>query len=89
MINFVDDTFNDNRSISDASSSVGKDENSNGRSTNRVMVKIKIANPKENANPTSKTYAGIGRIIIKITAISAKANNNVGFNKIRCINLTR
>ena len=45
---------------------------------NSVLVKIRIASPKEAARPTSSTQAGIGRIIITITASSASAISTVG-----------
>lgn len=59
---------------------VGNEEKSNGRSMNNVIVKIRIASAKDAASPTSKTQDGMGKIIIKITDISATANKIVGLN---------
>ena len=78
MISFVDDTFSDSRSMSAASRMVGKELKSRGRSMNSVMVKIKMAREKLPANPTSKTIAGIGKIIMTMIAISAIARRTVG-----------
>ena len=78
MISLVDETFSDSRSISEASSTVGKAEKSSGRSMNSVTVNIRIASANEAARPTSSTQAGIGRIIITMTAISASASRTVG-----------
>ena len=83
MISFVDETFSDNRNISDASSTVGKAEKSRGRSMNRVTVKISIASAKEAARPMSKIHAGIGRIIMTMIAISAMASSTVGWKSSR------
>lgn len=80
MMSLVEDTFIESRSISDASRTVGKAEKSSGRSMNNVTVNIRIANAKEVASPTSKTHAGMGRTIITITAIRAKASRIVGLN---------
>ncbi len=83
MISFVEDTFSDSRNIRDASRIVGKDEKSSGRSMNRVSVKIKMARAKEVARPTSNTQAGMGRIIMTMTVISARASRTVGENRDR------
>ena len=76
----VDDTFIERRSIKDASRIVGKDEKLSGRSMNNVSVKIKIVKVNDAANPTSSTQAGTGKIIMTITAMSARANKMVGLN---------
>jgi len=81
IINFVDETFIDSRNISEANKTVGKDENSKGRSIKRVTVKIKIAKPNDIAKPTSKTHEGIGNIIMTIVAIKASARRMVGWNR--------
>ncbi|MEP4475027.1 MAG: hypothetical protein ABJ024_08250, partial [Lentilitoribacter sp.] len=81
IINFVDETLSDNRNIKEARRIVGNAEKSRGRSINSVTVKIKIAYAKEAAKPTSNTHAGIGKIIMTITAINATANMIVGLNK--------
>ena len=78
MMSLVDETLSDSRSISEASRIVGKVEKSSGRSMKRVIVNIRIASAKEAARPTSSTQAGIGRIIMMITAISASARSTVG-----------
>ncbi len=83
MINLVEDTFSDSRSIKDARRIVGKDEKSSGRSINNVSVKIRMASAKEAASPTSSTQAGIGRIIITMTVINASASKTVGENRVR------
>ena len=57
---------------------VGKAENSSGLWMNKVTVNIRIASANDVANPISSTQAGIGRIIMTITAISASANRIVG-----------
>ena len=80
MINLVDNTFSDSRNINEANKTVGNAEKSNGRSINNVTVKIRMASPKDAANPTSRTQAGIGKIIITMIAISASASNMVGLN---------
>ena len=82
MISLVDDTFSDRRSISEASRMVGKEEKSSGFSIKSVMVKIRIANPKEAASPTSSTQEGTGRIIITMIAIRASANSTVGLKRL-------
>ena len=43
-----------------------------------VIVNIRIASANEAANPISNIQAGIGRIIIAITAINASASRTVG-----------
>ena len=78
MISLVEETLSDSRSISDASNMVGKAEKSSGRSMKRVTVKIRIATAKEAARPMSSTQAGIGRIIMTMTAINARARRMVG-----------
>lgn len=45
---------------------------------NNVTVNIKIASANEAARPTSKTQAGIGRIIMTMIAIKASASRIVG-----------
>ena len=80
MMSFVEETFSDSRNIREASRIVGKDEKSSGLSMNSVMVKIRIARPKEAARPTSSTQDGIGRIIITMIAINASASSTVGLN---------
>ena len=47
---------------------------------NNVSVKIKIVKVNDAANPTSSTQAGTGKIIMTITAMSARANKMVGLN---------
>ena len=79
MMSLVEETLSDRRSISDASRIVGKDEKSSGRWMKRVMVKIRMAIAKEAASPMSRIQAGIGRIIIAMTAISAIARRTVGW----------
>ena len=78
MISFVDETFSESRSKSEAKRIVGKAEKSSGRSMNSATVSIKIASEKEIARPTSSNQAGIGRIIIMMTAIKAIAKRMVG-----------
>ena len=79
MINLVEDTFSDSRNMSEASRIVGNAEKSRGRSMKSVIVKIRIASAKEAARPISRTQAGIGRIIITMTAMSASASSTVGW----------
>ena len=67
--------------MSDASKIVGNDEKSNGFSIKSVTVKIKIAKAKDAANPTSRTQAGMGKIIMTMTAINAMANRIVGLKR--------
>ena len=74
--------FNDSRNINDASRTVGNAEKSNGRSINKVTVKIRMASAKDVASPTSSTHAGMGRIIMTMIAINASANNTVGLNSL-------
>ena len=57
---------------------VGKAEKSSGRSMKSVTVKIRMARANDAARPISSIQAGIGRIIIVITAISASARRTVG-----------
>lgn len=45
-----------------------------------VIVKIRIASAKDVAKPTSKTHAGIGKIIMTMMAISATDRRTVGLN---------
>jgi hypothetical protein len=78
IINLVEETFSDNRSIKDANKIVGNAEKSNGRFRNKVTVKIKIAIAKDAAKPISSTQDGIGKIIITMIAISASASKTVG-----------
>ena len=85
MMSFVDDTFSESRSISEARRIVGKAEKSRGREIKSVTVKIKMANPKDMARPMSKTQAGIGRIIMTITAIKAIARRTVGLKSSRTV----
>jgi hypothetical protein len=89
MISLVEDMLRDRRNISVASKIVGKEEKSNGLSTKSVIVKIKIARPNEIARPMSKMNAGIGKIIITMTAMSAKTNKMVGLKlkRIECLNI--
>ena len=56
---------------------VGNAEKSSGRSMNRVIVKMRIASPKDIDRPMSKTHDGMGSIIITMIAIKAKAMNTV------------
>ena len=77
-MSLVDDTFSDSRSISDASSIVGKAEKSKGRSINSVIVNISIASAKEAARPTSNIHGGIGKIIMTMIIIKATARSTVG-----------
>ncbi len=79
MMSLVEETLSDRRSISEASRIVGKEEKSSGRWMKRVMVKIRIAMAKEAARPRSSTQAGIGRIIMAMTAMSAMASSTVGW----------
>jgi hypothetical protein len=51
MISLVDETLSDSRSISEASSTVGKIEKSSGRSMNSVTVNIRIASAKDSGQP--------------------------------------
>ena len=78
MMSLVDETLSDRRNIRDASKIVGNAEKSNGHSMKRVIVNINIARAKDTAKPMSRTHAGIGRIIITIITISAKAKSTVG-----------
>ncbi len=78
MMSFVDETFSDSRSISEASRIVGKAEKSSGRSMKSVVVKIRIASAKLAERPTSSTQDGIGRIIIRMTAIRASGHHHGG-----------
>ena len=79
MISLVEETLSESRSISEASRIVGKEEKSSGRWMKRVMVKIRMAMAKEAASPRSRIQAGIGRIIMAMTAISAMARSTVGW----------
>ena len=78
MMSFVEETLSDKRSISEASRIVGKAEKSRGLWINRVTVNIRMASANENARPTSRTQAGMGRIIIMITVMRARARRIVG-----------
>jgi hypothetical protein len=89
MISFVDETLSDSRRTSDASRIVGKAEKSSGRWMKSVTVNIRIASAKEAARPTSSTQAGIGRIIMTMTAISASASRIVGWNRVAALRITR
>ena len=79
MMSLVEETLSESRSISEASRIVGKDEKSSGRWMKRVMVKMRMAMAKEAASPRSRIQAGIGRIIMAMTAISAMARSTVGW----------
>jgi hypothetical protein len=85
MMSFVDEIFRDNRNINDASRTVGNAEKSNGRSTKSVVVKIRIAKPKDAVSPVSNTQAGIGKIIMTMMPINAIANKIVGWKKLEKI----
>ena len=82
MINFVDEMLRESLSIKDASKIVGNAEKSSGRSINKVTVKIRIAKANDTASPVSNTHAGIGKIIITMTPMSAIASKIVGLNAI-------
>ena len=79
MMSLVELTLSDSRSISEASRIVGKDEKSSGRLMKSVTVEIRMAMAKDAARPRSSTKAGIGRIIMTMTAISAMASSTVGW----------
>ena len=79
MMSLVEETLSDSRSMRLASRIVGKDEKSSGRWMKSVMVKMRIAIANEAARPRSSTQAGIGRIIMAMTAISAMASITVGW----------
>ena len=79
MMSLVEETLSERRSISEARSTVGKAEKSSGRWMKRVMVKMRMAMAKDAASPRSRIQAGIGRIIMAITAISAMARSTVGW----------
>ena len=68
--------------INDANNIVGNAEKSSGRSMNNVTVNINRARPNDVANPMSKTHAGIGKIIMTMIAISAKASRIVGLKSV-------
>ena len=70
--------MSERRSISDARSTLGKAEKSSGLSMKSVTVKTSIANANETVRPRSRMIAGIGKIIITMIAISAKASRTVG-----------
>jgi len=74
----VEETLSDRRSIRDAKRIVGNEEKSSGLEMNNVTVKIRIATANDAASPTSRTHAGIGKIIMTMIAISAIANRTVG-----------
>ena len=78
MMSLVDETLSESLSIREAKSTVGKAEKSRGRSTKSVTVNIRMASPKLAARPASSTQAGMGRIIMTMTAIRASANRIVG-----------
>ena len=81
MISLVEETLSESRSMSEASRTVGKAEKSSGLSIKSVTVKIRIARENDPARPTSSTQAGIGRIIITMTAIRASARSTVGLKR--------
>ena len=78
MISLVEETLSARRRSSEPSSTVGKAEKSSGRSMNRVTMKVKMASANDSVRPTSTSQAGIGRIIMTITAMSASATMTVG-----------
>ena len=73
--------------MSEAKRIVGKEEKSKGRSMNSVTVKIKMASAKLAARPTSSTIAGIGRIIMTMIAIRARASRTVGWKMAEAVTL--
>ena len=75
--------------MSEAKRTVGNAEKSSGRSTNKVTVKIRMAKENEAARPMSRTHAGIGRIIMTMTAIKAIVSTTVGLKTLRIREIQR
>ena len=78
MISLVEETFSASRRMSEASSTLGKEEKSSGFSMKIEVVKIRMAKANETVRPISMIQAGTGRTMSRMISISPMASREVG-----------